>query len=242
MSPSSSDCLRLHLGQHGYRLDGRDHAAHENWASPVASEALASLALPTGYRRLAVVLEHRFARCQLISFPKAVRGADERSAFVQAMFRDVQGIDPQAWQIVSEAALPGEAVLAAAIENTTLAALQKLSQAHQLKLISVQPAFSARWNALHTQTGVADGVFVWLADGRATLGLWQAGGWLALRSLALAAGDGAALGSLLQLLLAGSGYSSDAGVLYLAGEIKGLQVSLPAGWTCTRLANNGAGA
>ena len=237
MSPSSPDCLRLTLGQQGWRLEGRDHAQHARWDAP----ALDTLALPKGYRQLAVQLEPTLARCQLLRFPKSVRASAERQAFMQAVFRDVQGIDPANWQIVLEAALPGEPVFAAAIEHTTLAALHKLAQSHQMKLVSVQPAFSACWNALQNQMGVADGALVWLADGRASLGLWQAGSWLALRSVALASGDGAALGTLLQLLLASSGYSAEAGVLYLAGESANMQVGLPAGWTSNRLSRDGGG-
>jgi len=238
VSPSSPDCLRLHLAQQGWRLDGAGQVLSAEWPDAQRADALENLSLPAAGKTLQVTLEQAWARCQLVRFPPQVRAPAERQAFLQAMFRDTQGIAPQAWQIITEPALAGEPVLAAAIELRTLAALQKLAQKHRLRLTHIQPAFSTVWNRLHAHMGVANGALAWFADARVSLGLWQAGSWHAWRSQAQAAGDSAGFETLLEWLLASSGYSAEAGVLYLAGLAGTPQITPPQGWSCTRLSLN----
>ncbi|WP_018608228.1 hypothetical protein [Uliginosibacterium gangwonense] len=239
MSPLLPDRVRLYLGQQGWRLEGPQPALAQSWHISAQTGQLDALldhiTLPEGGRKLTVVLEHVWARCQLVKFPSAVRSTAERQAFLQAIFRDVHGIDTQAWRIVVESGIAGEPVFASAIEQSTLAALQAFATRHHLRLTSVQPAFCAAWNQYHARMNAPHGALAWLADQRASVGLWQEGRWLMLRSQALAQGNGAGLGSLLKLLIAGSGYAHEGGVYYLAGQTAGLRLPLPENWTCVSL-------
>ena len=262
-----SRCARLHLGATGWRLDTGElpHAGTWGDLTPTAqtlavslNPALGSALVPAQAaaqaaaqcKQLAVVLDAHWARTQLIHYPPALRERRERQGYVEALLRDTHGVDPTHWQILVEPCYGDEAVFACAIEQATLTALQTLAKTHGLRLISVQAAFVACWQACRQQVTSVHGALAWLADGRVSLGVWQHSQWLALRTKRLQQTEAGAadLTPLLQLMLTSNGYAIEGGILYLAGD-KPLPTPtpapgslLPAGWTAQTLVMAGGGA
>ena len=209
--------------------------------------ALACLAAALDGKKpdIEVVLSSHFVRLQLLPWQADLRSREEWQAYGAFRFQEIYGAPADAWDIVLSLVPPGQPALACAVDRVLLQALQALALEAGCRLASVQPAFALAWNVHGRALGHAGGAFVLAESGRLCAGLTRNGDWCALRNLAVADGDMAAvLPALLeqQALLAES--PLEEGDVLVAGlegfRLPGLP-ALPAGWRLQRSGDFAAG-
>ncbi len=213
----------LHLGPDALAAAGKSH--------PLAGDLAAALAsvppnwLPRG-TRCRVVLDDALLRYALVRWPAGVGGRGEQAAYVAHRLREVHGIGAPEWQWQVDREAPPRPAVVCAMPAALLAAIRRLAGEQGWRIESIQGAFCALFNDRRRELSASLGALVWWRPGRSTIGVWQDGAWLGLRSQAVEGDAGAALA----LALASMGAANQSGVVYAS---KGL--SVPAGWTACLL-------
>lgn len=244
MSLLSPEKALLAIDQTGWRLVSKGLRQHDNWPTLLSgvdslSGALSQLELQLSPKRITVILDHEWARCQLVRIPVELHKTTEKEIYLKTVFQDMQGFDSSTWKISAQQTLPGDPAFACAIEQATLDALEKFARRQGKQLTNIQPRFVAVWNNYYTQMNVPNGALAMLAHGRISVGVWQDGLWLAFHTQRITTPGGTELASILQLMLAGHGYSAKSGVLHVIGIPTNFQLPELSGWTCSHLKTNG---
>ncbi|WP_374485572.1 PilN domain-containing protein [Zoogloea sp.] len=215
--------IRLHIGPASLRVSRRGRADLE---LPLAADWSASLAALPELPRHAH-LEVRVADCHAryfrVLWPAGLlRG--ERDSWLRHRFAEIFG-SVDGWRVLADRDAVVHPCLALALPMALVAAVDDLVEQRGLKLRSLSTDFVESYNPLSRRLA-ADGALARACDGRLTLGLWQDGRWLAIRSLTGVGVEESLAGLLPQLV--GRGELPAGGTLYLAGatDIAGL----PAGW------------
>lgn len=240
MLRSSRKVLTLRLSPHGYSVSaGTLHGGTwQAWPTPADSDAptleqrLDTLTLNAAgdCPQLDVVLDSALSRAQVIKFPAGVRKPAERQAYLKASFRNVFGPEAATWHIVAETSYANEAVPAVAMDPGLMQAIERLCERHAMQLHSLRTSFVDCFNRLRTRLTGHVGAFALFEHERVSMGLWQRRSWLAISTLAMAAGDGQALAALHAQLLSRPGEAPGNGTLFVAGS-KPFEVPLSEGWT-----------
>ncbi|KON80964.1 hypothetical protein PA01_04405 [Azoarcus sp. PA01] len=230
MSRSSADlllCLEAGAWTLGTGSGARRIAFGE--ATPAAAlEALEAAATPAR-SRLQVVIDDSWLRYVVVRWPAALRGREERQAYLAHRFREVHGVAEPEWAFAFDRGPVHFPVLACAAPRSVTDALQAFAGTRRLRLVGVAGGFVHRFNRLQRRLGSAPGAFGALAVARGTrltVGLWRDGAWQALRSQNVGEDAAQVLRQTLEswtLRIAGA---DRAGVLYTCG----IAPVAPAGW------------
>jgi hypothetical protein len=188
---------------------------------PAALDALPADLLPRG-SRCRLVVDDGLLRYALIRWPAGLGRLAEREAFVAHRLREVHGIAAPDWCWRVDPEPAPRPALACAAPVALVDALRGLVRSRGWKLMELTGAFSRRYNQGRRKFAAPLGALLVEGAGRFTLGLWQAGEWLAVRSQPASADRATALG----LLLGATGAGEQGGTLYVAGPACGA----PPGW------------
>lgn len=215
--------IRLHIGPASLRMSRRGRADLE---LPLAADWPASLAalpeLPR-HARLEVRVADCHARYFRVLWPAGLQRG-ERDNWLRHRFAEIFG-SVDGWRVLADRDAVVHPCLALALPTALVAAVDDLAEQRGLKLRSLSADFVERYNPL-SRGLAADGALARAGDGRLTLGLWQDGCWLAIRSLAGVGVEESLAGLLSQLT--GRGELPAGGTLYLAGATG--VTGLPTGW------------
>lgn len=161
------------------------------WVRPHKSEpVLASFeqelerrALPRG-TRLTCVVAGEGVRYRVVPWNDEFASPAQRQVFSTHCFTEVYGEAARGWTVRQDSVRHGVATLACALDTALLDSLVATVQAHELKLVSVQPALTHVYN--HVRRSLAAGLywFVWVDVPWVTLLLMSSGEPLLVRSLA----------------------------------------------------------
>ncbi|HEX5127421.1 MAG TPA: hypothetical protein VFW00_11825 [Rhodocyclaceae bacterium] len=247
MLRSSNSVVTLSLSPQGFGISGdaTQRAPIKPWPKEYRSgdtksivDALDGLSVTSmqNKSRLDVVLDNAWTRFQLVRFPAGVRTKEECGAFLKAAFRNVFGAEADAWHIVAEPMHFGLPVLAVAVDAALPEALTKFAERSKLTLRSVQPKFVTAFNGARHGLSAHQGAFAQIDDIRICMALWRQRCWVAVRSQPIVAHDvdivGAAVGAMLNQMLAHIDPPMAYGTLHLTGATRGWQAQqLPEGWT-----------
>ena len=227
------ETVRLAIGPAALCLSRRGEPALSLPCSGDWEASLAALPALPRRTRLAVCVADRHVRYLRLDWPAGLK-AGERAAFVEHRFHAVFGAGPWVVQADRDAiCLPS---LGVALPAGLEAALQAFVCSRSLRLVALEPAFPRSYNRLRRHLR-GDGALARLEAGRVTLGLWQGGQWLAVRSQPVARADAAAAVACLVTLLATQPAAAAIGnspgnTLYLCGAADSAAAidALPAGW------------
>lgn len=236
MSRFSAEPLRLTLKADAWQLQSADgaHAAALAGDPALALEALPPISALRKAGRLVVELGDIWLRYLVVQWPTGLRGARERRLWLEARFRAVHDIGPEAWCIAIDRDACGDSTLACAAPRAIVEALQVWIQHHRLRLTAFSGAYVHAYNRIATQAAGGRGAFALCRDGRLTTGSWQDGQWLRVRSEPSGTIPSQTLARTLALWSAG-----EPAALPGRLHVEGLQAeALPAGWS---LAANGVG-
>lgn len=223
----------LDVGPVGLSLRRRGGADIE---VPLLADWAASLAaLPALPRRarLEVVVADCHARYFRMTWPRGLK-AGEREGWLRHRFASVFG-SADGWSVIADRDAVVKPSLAVALPAALVDALRDFSAARRLRLASLLPSFAAHYNR-GAPRFAAEGALACNQNGRLTVGVWQRGSWLAVRSQTAA--DAAACLTGLLPQLAGQGEAVGGGILYVNGA--SVPPSLPAGWRAAEVQAAGA--
>ncbi|MCK0512058.1 hypothetical protein [Aromatoleum buckelii] len=231
MSRSSADlllCLEAGAWTLGTGAGARRIAFGE--ATPAAAlEALEASATPAR-SRLQVVIDDSWLRYLVVLWPAALRGREERHAYLAHRFREVHGVAEPEWTFAFDRGPVHFPVLACAAQRSVTDALQAFARARRLRLVGVAGCFVHRFNRLQRRLDSAPGAFGALAvarGSRLTVGLWRDGAWQALRSQNVGEDGAQVLRQTLESWTLRMAGADRAGALYTSG----IAPAAPAGWS-----------
>lgn len=118
---------------------------------------------------LSIVLSSDFVRIQLLPAQKISMNSAEKLAYAAANYKDIYGAEMDNWIIKFHETGFNQASIVAAIDNSLLQKLQKISQQHQIKLVSVRPFLMEAYNSCKTQLSKFSGYFVVIEDSKLVL-------------------------------------------------------------------------
>ncbi|MBL8446821.1 MAG: hypothetical protein JNJ44_05330 [Zoogloeaceae bacterium] len=223
MSPFWARAETLHLGPGALAAAGKSHALAGDLSAALAGVPLGWL--PRG-TRCRVVLDDALLRYALIRWPVGVGGRREQAAYVAHRLREVHGIGTPEWQWQVDQEVPPHPAVVCAMPAALLASIRSLAATQRWRIESIQGAFCELFNRRRRQLAAPHGALVWWRPGRSTMGIWQNGMWLGLRSQAVDGDPSCALA----LMLAAAEVPTDGGVVYSARAL-----TVPAGWTACLL-------
>ncbi len=140
-------------------------------------------ALPRG-TRLTCVVAGEGVRYRVVPWNDDFVSPAQRQVFSAHCFTEVYGEAARGWTVRQDSERHGLATLACALDTALLDSLVATVQAHELKLVSVQPAFTHVYNQVRRRLEVGLYWFVWVDGPWVTLLLMSAGEPLLVRSLA----------------------------------------------------------
>ncbi len=172
------------------------------WVRPQKSEpVLASFeqelqrrALPRG-TRLTCVVAGEGVRYRVVPWSDEFASPAQRQVFSTHCFAEVYGEAARGWTVRQDSVRHGVATLACALDTALLDSLVVSVHAHDLKLVSVQPALTHVYNHLRRSLEAGLYWFVWVDGPWVSLLLMSKGEPLLVRSLAP---SGQSLASLLE--------------------------------------------
>lgn len=141
---------------------------------------------PQNGAQMLVHLSAQLVRWQCLPWPLGLVQPEALQAYAQARMQATFGAAAAQWRLLTGAPQPGHTVVACAIDEALLVAVQTLCTTHHLKLDHVGPYFAAAHDHWHPQLRRGKLWFVGLEPGAMTLGLLHQGRWLGLRSVRLA--------------------------------------------------------
>ena len=135
-----------------------------------------------GNARVTVELSNDLVRYALVPWSDALSTPAEEEAYVRHHFVKVHGERAKSWALRASEAAPGEPRLASAIDAPLVDALRKAFEGKKAKLVSVQPALMARFNAARAALP-GDGAWIVVAEReRACVALHGARGWRSVQN------------------------------------------------------------
>ncbi|CAI06777.1 hypothetical protein [Aromatoleum aromaticum] len=230
MSRSSADlllCLEAGAWTLGTGPDVRRIAFGGATPAP-ALEALDAAATPPR-SRLQIVIDDSWLRYLVVRWPDALRGREERQAYLAHRFREVHGVAEPEWTFAFDRGPVHFPVLACAAQRSVINALQAFARARRLRLVGVAGCFVHRFNRLQRRLDSAPGDFGALAvarGSRLTVGLWRDGAWQALRSQNVGDHGPQILRQTLESWTLRMAGADRGGVLYASG----IAPAAPTGW------------
>jgi hypothetical protein len=141
--------LRLTFSPTEVVVGDRRMACDADYGSEPWHGALEQLnSLDLGRARVAIELSNHFVRYALVPWTEGLSTPTEEEAYVRHHFAKIHGAErAKAWAVRASEAAPGEPRLASAVDAGLIAALKKAFEAKKAKLMSIQPALMARFNA-----------------------------------------------------------------------------------------------
>jgi hypothetical protein len=161
-----------------------------------------------------LILSSHFVRYAVLPWSSELITDAEQNEFARTRFIQVYGQTARDWTIVVSPAPAGSARVGAAVDRALIGAASAAIAASGLRLLAVQPALMAQFNAWRSRIG-ADAWLIAAEQGRLLIALISGGQWRSVRARALN-GASVSLAQVLeqeQILLAASGASS---TVYLA--------------------------
>lgn len=138
--------------------------------------------LDLGTARVTIELSNDLVRYALVPWNDALSTPAEEEAYVRHHFAKVHGERAKGWAVRASEAAPGEPRLASAIDATLVDALKKAFEGKKAKLVSIQPALMARFNAARDSLP-ADGAWLVVAEpDRACVALHGGRGWRSVQN------------------------------------------------------------
>jgi len=135
-----------------------------------------------GSARVTVELSNHLVRYALVPWSEALSTAAEEEAYVRHHFVKVHGERAKGWALRASEAAPGQPRLASAIDAPLVDALRKAFEGKKAKLVSIQPALMARFNAARASLP-GDGAWLVLAEPeRACIALHGGRGWRSVQN------------------------------------------------------------
>lgn len=160
--------------------------AGPRWAGGVAALERWLQDHPHKGAQMQVHLSAQLVRWLCLPWPLGLVQPDALQAYAQARLRATFGAAAEQWQLVTAPPQPGQAVVACAMDQALIEALQALAHTHGLKLDHVGPYFAAAHDHWHPQLQRGTVWFAGLEPSAMTVGLLHKGQWLGLRSVRLA--------------------------------------------------------
>jgi hypothetical protein len=143
-----------------------------------------------------VILSNHFVRYLALPWSTQLVTEREQIEFARARLVQIHGEAAAGWSLRLSPAPAGRARLCAAMDDAPLDALRAAISASPLKLVSVQPALMAQFNAARGRIG--DDAWLAIAERGRLLMAWIAGGeWRSVRSRPLN-GEAVRLGAVLE--------------------------------------------
>lgn len=130
-----------------------------------------------------VVLSSDFVRYLVLPAQPFAMSESEKTAYIQAAYRDVYGAVTDEWQIKCDDAAPNQNMLAVAVDSQLMNALGQLATQYLFKLKSVQPQLMASFNGVMPQILRKNGYLVLLEQTKLMLIRLQNGQCQHLRAL-----------------------------------------------------------
>ena len=115
------------------------------WIAAVGILKQALMVAGTRRARASVILSSRFVRYAVVPWHAALMSRDERLAQARHCFRQIYGDVAAAWSIALSPGDYGEPGLATAVERELLEALRQAFQEARIRLVSVEPYFTAAY-------------------------------------------------------------------------------------------------
>ena len=131
-----------------------------------------------------LVLSSDFVRYLVLPAQPFAMNEAEKTAYIQAAYRDIYGAVADGWHIKCDDGAPAQNMLAVAVDAQLMAALSQLAAQYSFKLKSVQPQLMAAFNSLVPQISRKSGYLVLLEQSKLLLMRLQNGHCQQLRSLA----------------------------------------------------------
>ena len=135
-----------------------------------------------GSARVTVELSNHLVRYALVPWSDALSTAAEEEAYVRHHFVKVHGERAKAWALRASEAAPGEPRLASAIDAALVDALRKAFEGKKAKLVSIQPALMARFNAARDALPGEGAWLVVAEQERACIALHGGRGWRSVQN------------------------------------------------------------
>ncbi len=131
-----------------------------------------------------VVLSSDFVRYLVLPAQPFAMNETEKTAYIQAAYRDIYGAVADGWHIKCDDVPPNQNMLAVAVDAQFMAALSQLALQRSFKLNSVQPQLMAAFNGVMPQISRKNGYLVLLEQSKLMLMRLQNGQCQHLRTLA----------------------------------------------------------
>lgn len=131
-----------------------------------------------------LVLSSDFVRYLVLPAQPFAMNESEKTAYIQAAYRDIYGAVADGWHTKCDDAAPEQSMLAVAVDAQLMAALSQLAAQYSFKLKSVQPQLMAAFNGLMPQISRKSGYLVLLEQSKLLLMRLQNGHCQQLRTLA----------------------------------------------------------
>jgi hypothetical protein len=148
--------------------------------SPAVLERLDEVDL--GAARVTIELSNDLVRYALVPWNDALSTPAEEEAYVRHHFAKVHGERAKGWSVRASEAAPGEPRLASAVDSALIAALRKAFEGKKAKLVSIQPALMARFNAARGALPREGAWLVVAEPERACVALHGGRGWRAVQN------------------------------------------------------------
>lgn len=145
--------------------------------------ALAQLErLELGNARVTIELSGHFVRYALVPWSEALATPAEEEVFVRHHFAKIHGERAKAWSVRASEAAAGAPRLASAVDAALIASLRDLFKKKAAKLVSIQPALMARFNASRGAVPAGGAWLVLAENDRACIALHGARAWRAVQN------------------------------------------------------------
>ena len=131
-----------------------------------------------------VVLSSDFVRYLVLPAQPFAMSESEKTAYIQAAYRDIYGAVTDGWHIKCDDAAPNQNMLAVAVDAQLMTALSQLATQYLFKLKSVQPQLMAAFNGVMPQISRKNGYLVLIEQTKLMLMRLQNGQCQQLRTLA----------------------------------------------------------
>ena len=188
-----------------------------------------------------VVLSNHFVRYALLPWNDQISDQREEQAFIRHCFARTYGEEAQRWVFRLSPCGYGKTRVACAIDQGLLDGLDRITSAHGVRVVSLQPAFMAAFNQWRRQIRDSVAWFVVAEPGRLCLSLLQQGSWCNLRTMKTGTDWQQALRKLLEREFLVSGTGTERGTVYLFAPGMGPEVDLP-DWNVRQLGSTSTGA
>lgn len=116
-----------------------------------------------------IVLSSDFVRYLMLPAQQFAMNNAEKTAYIQAAYRDIYGAAADGWLIKCDDVAPQDNMLAVAVDEQLMIALSQLAAQHKLKIRSVQPYLMAAFNGLTPQISRKNGYLALLEQSKLLL-------------------------------------------------------------------------